>query len=343
MEVLIETNIPEWCQRIPKVELHLHLEGSIPLPTLWQLIQKYGGNAETPTLDSLTSKFTYKDFPHFIQTWIWMTQFLREYEDFTLISEAVARDLAAQNIRYVEAFFSPNDFSDHGLTVQRIAEAIRTGLDLVPQVRVSLIPDLTRDTGPDLTKAENVMHAAAELRDLGVIGIGLGGSEQDFPAELFASVYEKARKLGLHTTAHAGEAAGPESVWAALDVLKVQRIGHGVRSIEDPALVRELAKRRIPLEVCPISNMRTGIYSFIDEHPIRKLYERGVVVTVNTDDPKLFGNSLAEEYALLVNQLGFSRDEVKGLILQGITSSWLSDSKKKALIQEFQDDLGWQL
>lgn len=337
----METNIPDWFKRIPKVELHLHLEGSIPLPTLWQLIQKYGGDAEAPTIESLTQKFTYKDFPHFIQTWIWMTQFLREYEDFTLISEAVARDLAAQNIRYVEAFFSPNDFAHHGLTVQHIAAAIRAGLDRVPEVRIALIPDLTRDTGPDLGKAENVLNAAAEIRDLGVIGIGLGGSEQDFPAELFAPIYEKAHKLGLHTTAHAGEAAGPESVWAALDVLKVERIGHGVRSIEDPALVRELAKRRIPLEVCPISNMRTGIYSFIDEHPIRKLYERGVVVTVNTDDPKLFGNSLAEEYALLVSQMGFSQEEVKGLILQGIHSSWLSDSKKKALIQEFQSDPGW--
>jgi adenosine deaminase len=335
--------IPNWCERIPKVELHLHLEGAIPLPTMWQLIQKYGGNTEIPDLDSLTKKFTFTNFSHFIQTWIWMTQFLREYEDFTLIGEAIARDLAQQNIRYVEAFFSPGDFARHKLTPQGIAAALREGLDRVPQIHVALIADLIRDSGPDVEKAMNTLHAVNEVRDQGVIGIGLGGSEQKYPAQLFKSVFAEARQLWFHTTAHAGEAAGPESVWAALESLRVERIGHGIRSIEDLDLVKTLAQIHIPLEVCPISNVRTGVVKSIEEHPIRRLYDLGVVVTINTDDPKMFGNSLAEEYATLVDKLGFTKTEVKSLILQGIQSSWLEDSDKQSLKLEFQNDPNWKL
>ena len=338
---MMETVIPNWCYQIPKVELHLHLEGSIPLPTLWELIQKYGGSPDVPTMESLTQKFTFNNFPHFIQTWIWMTQFLRENDDFTLIAEAVARDLAAQNIQYVEAFFSPGDFSKNGLTPQGIATAIRAGLDKVPEVRISLIADLIRDTGPDLEKARNTLHAVSEVRQQGVIGIGLGGSEQNFPAQLFKPVFAEARQLWFHTTAHAGEAAGSESVWAALESLHVERIGHGIRAIEDPELVRTLATLRTPLEVCPISNLRTGVVKTIEEHPIRKLFDRGVVITVNTDDPKMFGNSLAEEYAVLINSLGFTKNEIKGLILQGIRSSWLEDSEKQDLEQKFTHDPNW--
>ena len=157
--------IPDWCLRVPKVEIHLHLEGAIPLPALWQLVQKYGGDPDLPDVAALTNKFVFRDFPHFIETWIWKNQFIREYEDFTFIAEAVARDLAQQNIRYVEAFFSPGDFSRHGLEPQGIAVAIRKGLQRVPEVRVELIADLIRDTGPDLEKATNTLHAVNEVRN----------------------------------------------------------------------------------------------------------------------------------------------------------------------------------
>ena len=338
---MMENQIPSWCERIPKVELHLHLEGAIPLPTLWQLVQKYGGDPEIPDMNALSGKFVFKNFPHFIETWIWKNQFIREYEDFTLIAEAVARDLTRQNIRYVEAFFSPGDFERHNLIPQQIATAIRQGLERVPEVRVALIADLIRDTGPDLTKARATLQAMNEVRDQGVIGIGLGGSEQAFPAELFKKVFAEARQIWFHTTAHAGEAAGPESVWAALESLKVERIGHGIRAIEDNDLVDILAQIHMPLEVCPISNLRTGVVKSIEEHPIHKLYDRGVTVTVNTDDPKMFGNSLAEEYAMLVDHLNFTKSEIKGFILQGIHASWLEDEDKKTLQNEFEKDPDW--
>jgi adenosine deaminase len=333
--------IPAWCERIPKVEIHLHLEGAIPLPALWQLVQKYGGDPELPNMAALTDKFVFKDFPHFIETWIWKNQFIREYEDFTFIAEAVARDLVLQNIRYVEAFFSPGDFARHGLEPQGIVVAIRKGLDRVPEVRVDLIADLIRDSGPNLEKAINTLHAINEVRSQGVIGIGLGGSEQNFPAQLFKPVFAEARQLWLHTTAHAGEAAGAESVWAALESLRVERIGHGIRAIEDSELVNTLAVIHMPLEVCPLSNVCTGVVSSISEHPIRKLYDRGVVVTINTDDPKMFGNSLALEYATLVSELNFTRTEIKKIILQTIQATWLSDEEKSKLTAEFISDPGW--
>jgi adenosine deaminase len=334
--------IPDWCERIPKVEIHLHLEGAIPLPTLWELVQKYGGDPELPDITALTNKFIFRDFPHFIETWIWKNQFIREYEDFTFIAEAVAHDLAQQNIRYVEAFFSPGDFSRHGLETQGIAVAIRKGLDRVPEVRVELIADLIRDSGSDLEKATNTLNALNEVRNQGVIGIGLGGSEQNFPAQLFKPIFAKARQLWFHTTAHAGEAAGAESVWAALESLRVERIGHGIRAIEDNELVRTLAEIHMPLEVCPLSNVCTGVVKSISEHPIRKLYERGVTVTINTDDPKMFGNSLALEYATLVSELGFTQTEIKKIILQTIQATWLSDEEKSTLTADFLKDPGWK-
>ncbi|HEX7475133.1 MAG TPA: adenosine deaminase [Dehalococcoidales bacterium] len=321
------------------MELHLHLEGAIPLDTLWELIRKYGGEPSVPNRQALTSKFQYRDFPHFIQTWIWKNQFLREYEDFILIAEATARDLAAQNIRYAETFFTPSDFFGKGLKTQKITEAIRVGLARVPEIQIELIADFCRDDGVE--NAAKVIEEINEVKGLGVIGVTIGGSEQSFPPEPFAGVYARARQLGFHTSAHAGEAAGPESIWGAIQSLKVERIGHGTRAIEDEQLLEYLAEKKIPLEVCPLSNVRTGVVKSIDTHPVRKFFERGIVVTINTDDPKMFGNSLAEEYRLLEERLGFSRDDIRTLILQAIDSAWLPEAEKRQTAEQFKMDESW--
>ncbi len=329
----------DWFERIPKVELHLHLEGAIPYPALWDLVQKYGGDAALPDLAALKQRFVFRDFPHFIEIWIWKNQFLREYEDFTFIAEAVARDLANQNIRYVEAFYSPIDFAHHGLRVQRLTEAIRAGLARVPEINVALITDFDRGFGPE--NAARTLAAVREVRDLGVIGVGLGGLEQQYPPELFADVYAEARALGFHTTAHAGEAAGAASIWGALRALHVERIGHGVRAEEDPALLDYLAEHAIPLEMCPLSNVCTGVVKSLDEHPVRRYFERGILVTISTDDPKMFGNTLAEEYALLEQTLGFSRSDIQTLILNGIRAAWLPETQKEHLSAAFCADPTW--
>ncbi len=329
-----------WFERVPKVELHLHLEGAIPYPALWDLIQKYGGAPDLPDLEALKQKFVFRDFPHFIAMWIWKNHFLREYEDFTFIAEAVARDLASQNIRYVEAFYSPVDFARHGLRVQPLTAAIRTGLARVPEVEVGLIMDFVRDIGPET--AARTLDEVVEVRDQGVIGVGIGGSEQVYPPEPFAEVYARARALGFHTTAHAGEAAGAASIWGALHALHAERIGHGTRAAEDPALLDHLAAQGIPLEMCPLSNVRTGVVPALVEHPARRYFAHGILVTINTDDPKMFGNSLAEEFMLLEQVLGFSRDDIRTLILNGIRASWMPEAQQARLTTAFCTDPAWE-
>ncbi len=327
-----------WYERVPKAELHLHLEGAIPLPALWSLVQKYGGGG-LANIEALRRRFAYRDFPHFIETWVWKNQFLCEYEDFTFIAQAVATHLASQNIRYAEVFYSPADFRKKGLLPQEITYAIRLGLERVPAVAVQLIPDLVRDLGPAV--ALTTLQQLAEVKDQGLVGVGLGGSEQDHPPELFAEAYQMARRLGFHTTAHAGEAAGAASIWGALQVLQAERIGHGTRAGEDPRLVDYLAEQQTPLEMCPLSNLRTNVISCIQAHPIRSFFQRGLLVTVNTDDPQMFNNSLAEEYRLLETELGFSRSEVQQLILNALRAAWLPPDGKEALMAAFQSDPSW--
>ncbi|UCD09610.1 MAG: adenosine deaminase [Dehalococcoidales bacterium] len=328
-----------WYERVPKVELHLHLTGSIPHETLWELIKKYGGDPSVPDIYALEKKFQYRNFMHFMETWVWKNQFLREYEDFTLLSEAVARDLASQNILYAEVSFSMDRFLNKDLTMPRLVEAVRKGLSKVPEIDINLIIDLVRDHGPE--NAAEKLPEIIEFTEFGVIGIGLGGIEQSHPPELFTEVYEKARRAGLHATAHAGEDAGPDSIWSAIINLKVERIGHGTRAIEDEILVDYLVEHSIPIEICPISNVKTGVVDSIKKHPVRYYYDRNIPVSINTDDPEMFGNSLAEEYEILANNLGFIRDEIRTMLFNAVRTSFLSDDKKRELASRLINHRDW--
>jgi adenosine deaminase len=329
-----------WVDRLPKVELHVHLEGSIPLDALWQLIQQYGGDTSVPTMSTIEERFTYRDFPHFIETWVWKNQFIRTAADFTFIAEAVARDWAAQNIRYVEAHYSPTDFSRHGISIGDITAALRTGLHRVSGIHVNLIADVVRDSS--VAQAMRTLETVAELRHYGVIGIGLGGSEQNHPPEKMTTVFARARQLGMHATIHAGEAAGAQSVWGAINALKAERIGHAARATEDRSLCEFLLKRQLPLEMCPLSNIRTGVVSTFATHPIVPFIRQGMLVTVNTDDPKMFNNTLADEYTLLMEEGGMNEHDICMLIDNAITASWLSDEQKSALRSSMHAHPDWR-
>ncbi|MFH1277574.1 MAG: adenosine deaminase [Candidatus Eisenbacteria bacterium] len=326
-------------EALPKAELHIHLEGAIPLDTLGELIRKYGGDPSVSDRRSLESRFTYRDFPHFIDTWVWKNGFLREAEDFTHIAEGAARDLAARNVRYGEVIFSPSDFFRHGLDTGTITEAIRIGLARVKEIEVALVADLVRDRGPE--NGTRILRELAELKEYGVVGITIGGSEHEFPPEPFAGVFEEARRGGFRTSAHAGEAAGPESVWGAVRALRVDRIGHGTRAAEDDALVDHLAAEGIPVELCPLSNVRTGVVPSIADHPARRFYDRGIPVSVSTDDPKMFQTSLPLEYALLARDLGFTPPEIGRVVLGALRSSWLPDDRKLLMEKEFTSNPAW--
>ncbi len=328
-----------WYDLLPKIELHIHLEGAIPLKALWELIQKYGGDNSVDNIEDLEERFVFRDFTHFLETWTWKNQYLREYEDFTFISELIAKDLLSQNIKYVEMFFSPSEFTSHGLEVQELTEAIRKGLSNVPGIKVALIADLVRNYGPE--REMIILEKLNEVKDSGVIGIGIGGSEKSFPPEIFEPVFVKAREFGFHTNAHAGEGAGKESIWGAISVLKVDRIGHGTRAFEDKQLIQLLSEERIPLEMCPASNVCTGVVDRIENHPIKDYFGEGLLVTVNTDDPKMFNTGLANEYQLLVEHCGFSKADICKLILNGIEASWLPDEQRLEYIDIFKNDESW--
>ncbi|MBL6597801.1 MAG: adenosine deaminase [Alphaproteobacteria bacterium] len=335
------TTIPDWLHALPKAELHLHLEGAIPLDALWALVEKHGGDASVPNRAALRERLTYPDFPAFIDAWVWKNGFLKTAEDFTFIAEAVARDLARQNILYAEFFFSPSRFADQGLSAGDLAQAIRRGLDRVPECETWLIPDLVRDHGP-----ENAARTLAEIKELteyGIVGVGMGGSEHVVPPEPFAPVYEEARRLGLKTSVHAGEAAGAESVRGAAEVLRVDRIGHATRAEEDPALIDLLSERQIALELCPLSNVATGSIKRIEDHPARRYMDRGLNISINTDDPGMFHNSMAEEYAVLIERFGFTADEIRRLVLNALDASWRPEVNGPSLRDSFQNHPGWRL
>jgi len=328
-----------WLHSLPKVELHIHLEGSIPLATLWQLMQQYGGDPDVPDMAALARKFQYRDFPHFINTWVWKNRFIRTAADFTTIAAAVAQDWAEQNICYVESHYSPTDFARHGLTIGEITRAIRAGLDQVPAIHVNLIADVVRDSSID--RAMHTVETVAELSEYGVIGIGLGGSEQTHPPEPFAPVFARARQLGLRTTAHAGEAAGAESIWGALTALGAERIGHATRASTDPKLCDFFVTQQIPLEMCPLSNVRTGVVADMPSHPIADFIKRGMLVTVNTDDPKMFNNTLVDEYTQLMEHFHLSPATICQLIDNAVTASWLADDEKTHLRATLQRHPSW--
>ena len=310
----------------PKVELHLHLEGAIPVGTLWELAQRYD-DPSTRSLEELTARFEYRDFAHFIETWQWMLPFIRTPDDWTLVARAVATSLAEQHIVYAEASISPTDFRQHGLTVAEIATAVRRGLDDVAGTRVNLLVDLVRDTGPEWCgrTLKQVIEVADEA---GIAGITIGGSEHAFPPGDYADVYRRAGEAGLGRSVHAGEAGGPDNVWTAIHELGVDRIGHGVRAVEDSALVDHLVATQMPLEICPTSNIRTGVVDSWEKHPAIELIERGANVTINSDDPTYFECSLAGDLRQVSRLTAMDVERHTG---HAIEASFASEGHKRDL------------
>lgn len=326
-------NIKSFIRDLPKVELHLHLEGAIPLKALLLLIEKYKGK-DFITNAELRKRFEYTDFSHFLDIWYWKNSFIREYEDYEFIAEQVALNLAEQNIRYAEIYFSPSDFSKIDSQPQKIATSIRKGLNKhSDKITINLIPDLVRDNEPKIQLLEKLY----EVKNQGIIGIGLGGDELQFPPKLFAEVFRKAKKMGFYTTCHAGEAAGPNYIWQAIRYLNVDRIGHGTAAKDDPTLIKYLIDNKIPVEMCPISNVRTNVVNNLSEHPIIDFYRNGMVVSVNTDDPKMFHTIMENEYLALIDTFNLDLSDIYNLAQNSIKSAWCSDEFKIKLKDELTD------
>jgi adenosine deaminase len=328
-----------FARKIPKVELHVHLEGAIPLPTLLGFIRRAGTEPDVRTVDELRARLSYPDFQGFLDTWVWKNTFITAVEDFGGMAYDALADLHAQNVPYVEMHYSPGDYRDRGFTVAEITEAVLAGAARARDdvgIRCALIADLL--WGADVEKSWRWMEEATPYLGRGVVAVGMGGCEGKSPAREYAELYREARRRGFRLTAHAGEALGPESVRAVIDELDVERIGHGVRAVEDTTLLELLKERRIPLDVCVSSNVKTGVYPSAAAHPVRSLFEAGVTVTVNSDDPTMFHTTLSDEYLILMRDLGFSAEELRTLSLNGVDASFLPEEEKAGLRKRFEEE-----
>jgi len=301
-------------------------------------LAKKGGRVRTAS--SLREKLRFRDFGGFIRAWFWLMSFVREEEFFEELAYEVLKDLNLQNVKYVEAFFSPGDFRVNGLSESGIAERLIRGKERAQKdfgIRCELIVDLVRNYGPEY--GATLLGQMVPFLEKGIIGVGMGGSFEDLSStDRYSTVFRKAKSLGFRLTAHAGEVAGADSVWAAVRKLGVERIGHGTRAYEDPSLVRYLKERRIPLEVCVTSNMKTGVWQSYRTHPIMRYFNEGLLVTVNSDDPTFFDTNITKEYARLVGSVGFEISDLEELSFNGIEASFMPEDSKELLRKSFERD-----
>jgi adenosine deaminase/aminodeoxyfutalosine deaminase len=288
---------------IPKAELHLHLEGSVEPETLREL---------DPSRD-FSTLYEYADFDAFLRTFGVVGKLLRGPDDYALITRRLLERLERQNVRYAEIIIAAGVVLWKEQDFAPIFEAIRAAA-APSSVEVHWILDAVRQFGPG--HVMRVAELAAERRDRGVVAFGIGGSEARGPAEWFADAFAFAKEAGLHLVAHAGESMGPESIRAAL-ALGAERIGHGIAAAQDEALIAELRERDIPLEICITSNLVTGVVARVEDHPVRRLFDAGVPITLNTDDPAMFRCTLQGEYRLAARQFGFTEQELRTIAENG--------------------------
>jgi aminodeoxyfutalosine deaminase len=296
----------DFVRRLPKAELHLHLEGSVEPETLHEL------DPSTP-LAELQGLYQYEDFDAFLRTFGAVGKRLRGPADYALITRRLLERLAAQNVRYAEIIIAAGVVLWKGHDFAPIFDAI-VGAARESEVEVRWIFDAVRQFG--LEPATQVAEWAAERQDRGVVALGIGGSELRGPAEWFGDTFAWAKREGLRLVAHAGEGTSAESIRAAL-AIGAERIGHGISAIKDEALMRVLRERNVPLEVCVTSNLVTGVVKSVPEHPLRRLYDAGVPITLNTDDPAMFRCTLVGEYELAAREFGFTEAELRGIAENG--------------------------
>jgi aminodeoxyfutalosine deaminase len=281
----------------PKIELHVHLEGTVRPETLLEIARRNDYALPADTVEGLAALYEFRDFAHFIEVWILTTNALRTAEDFRQVVVDYAEEAAGHGAVYLEAIFSPAERARRGVDWDEMFSGYCDGAQASREehrVEVRLTPDIFR--GATMDEAEQVVRFSSKYRDRGVVGVGLGGLESDYPPEAYAAPFELVRDEGLASVPHAGEVAGPASIRGALDALDADRIRHGIRAVEDPALVEELRDRGIVLDVCPVSNVRTGAVATLQVHPLRELAAAGVRCSVSTDDPAMFDTDLAREY-----------------------------------------------
>jgi aminodeoxyfutalosine deaminase len=318
---------------LTKAELHVHLEGSIEPPTLLELHQRHG--MEGTLLAEVEKLYNYADFKGFLASFKDVTGHLRAPEDYELITYRLMELLKAQNVRHAEVIVSVGVCLWRNQDFAAIFEGLERGRQRGEKdfgVSLLWIFDAVRQFGAE--KAQSVLDLAIQFRDRNVVAFGIGGDELAGPPEWFAGVYSRAAEHGLHLTAHAGESAGPDSIWGALN-LKAERIGHGLTAGQDAELIEELSERQVPIEICVTSNLRTGVCTEPARHPVRSYFDQGLMLTLNSDDPAMFRTSLNEEYRLVQETFGFTDEHLRELARNSFEASFLPAEKKIEFLNLF--------
>ena len=321
--------------KYPKIELHVHLEGTVRSETLLEIARRNGYALPVDSAEGVRALYQYRDFAHFIEVFMLTSGALDREDDFRRIVVEYAAEAARHGAVYLEAIFSLGLW--RGLDSDIVFSGVCDGADEARErygVEIRLTPDIARVY--TLEEAMQVVRYAIKYRERGVVGVGLGGPEAEHPPEPYAPAFELARSEGLASVPHAGEHAGPNSIRGALDALGARRIRHGIRAIDDPELVQELAERRIVLDVCPISNVRTGAVPSLVEHPLPQLLAAGVVCSLSTDDPAMFGTDLSTEYSA-ARELGL---EPRGFYEAGLEGA-LCDESIRTRLQALGEDFDW--
>jgi len=322
---------------MPKAELHMHLEGSLEPELMFELAQRNGIELRWDTVDQVRAAYNFGNLQDFLDIYYQGAGVLQTEQDFYDLTWAYLKQCETQNVIHTEPFFDPQTHTargiDIGTQVRGIERALQQGreqLGISSRLILSFLRHLSEE------EAFDTLERALPYRD-SFVAVGLDSSESGNPPAKFQRVFDRARAEGFLTVAHAGEEGPPEYVRQALDLLKVSRIDHGVRSAEDPALIARLIDEQVPLTVCPLSNVRLRVFKSLDQHNILKLLERGVKVTVNSDDPAYFGGYMGENFIGLQRQLGMTREQAVALSRNAFEASFLPDAEKAALIKRLDD------
>ena len=321
----------------PKIELHVHLEGTVRPQTLLAIARRNDYALPADTVEGLTRLYEFRDFAHFIEVWILTTNALRRAEDFRQVVAEYAAEAASHGAVYVEAIFSPAARVRRGVAWDEIFSGYCDGAQEARElhgVEVRLTPDI--DRGFSLEEAEAVVRYASAYRDRGIVGVGLCGPEAEFPPEPYERPFALARAEGLGVVPHAGESAGAASVRGALESLGAQRLRHGIRAEEDPGLLREIASRRVVLDVCPISNLRTRVVRSPGDHPLPRLVAAGALCSISTDDPAMFDTDLSRDYEVACS-FGLQPQSFYEAGLAGA----LCDGPTRARLRELGESFDW--
>ncbi|MEU1085811.1 adenosine deaminase [Streptomyces sp. NPDC005892] len=320
---------------LPKAELHVHHVGSASPRIVAELAARHPDSKVPTDPEALADYFTFTDFGHFIDVYLSVVDLVRTPEDVRLLTYEVARDMARQNIRYAELTVTPYSSTRRGIPEQGFMEAIEDARKAAEAEFGTVLRwcfDIPGEAG--LEAAEETARLALDLRPEGLVSFGLGGPEVGVDRPQFKPYFDRAIAAGLHSVPHAGETTGPDTVWDALTALRAERIGHGTSSVRDPALLQHLAERRIALEVCPTSNIATRAVADLDAHPVKEMVAAGVLVTVNSDDPPMFGTDLNNEYAVAARLLDLDERGIAELAKNAVEASFMDPAGKRKLAAE---------